>query len=246
MEIVEILEKIGLNEKQARVYLSLLELGTASVQLIAQKANLKRPTTYLILEELQQKGIVSIVPRVKKALFVAESPEKLIADLKKKEDLLQSGLPSLLALYNARKEKPQVQLFEGREGIKLLYDKIYSSSEVWFFGTIKEAQKYNAEGIEQFIKRAQKEGLRVRDLLAGTPEDLAHAQKARLGPRYELRFISGDSKFLNDNALFGDNVVFFSFHPQIFAVLISSKEVSLAIRTLYEFAWQQAKALDPN
>jgi len=243
MENIEILERIGLNQKQASVYLALLELGTASVQLIAQKAGIKRPTTYLILDELQQKGIVSIIPRARKALYTAENPEKLIGDLRKKEELLKFSMPNLLALYNAKKEKPQVQLFEGHEGIKLVYDKIYSSSEVWFFGTTKEAQKYDPEGLAGFVKRTQQEGITVRDLLTRSPEDMAYAERAKSGPKYETRMVREGAQFLSDNAIFADSVVFFSFHPQIFAVMITSKEVSTAIRTLFQFAWEQAEPL---
>jgi sugar-specific transcriptional regulator TrmB len=38
MEIAEILEKTGLNQKETLVYMALLELGTASVESIAKKS----------------------------------------------------------------------------------------------------------------------------------------------------------------------------------------------------------------
>ena len=106
METVEVLRKTGLNEKESQIYLALLELGTASVQSIAFKAGIKRPTTYLVLDDLQAKGLVSEVPQ-KKALYTAESPERLLGDLSKKEELLKRFLPDLVALHNAKKEKPQ-------------------------------------------------------------------------------------------------------------------------------------------
>src|SRR6266404_3687884 len=133
MEIPGVLEEIGLNEKQASVYLALLELGTSTVHPLATKAGIKRPTTYLVLEELQAKGLVSVVPRAKKALYTAESPQKLVSDLNNKQELVKRFLPNMLALYNEKKDKPQVQLFEGKEGIKLLYQKIYSSNEICWF-----------------------------------------------------------------------------------------------------------------
>ena len=239
MESIEILEKIGLNEKEASVYLALLELGTATVHPIATKAAIKRPTTYLILDQLQQKGIVSVIPRAKKALYTAESPEKLLTDLKKKEELLKGSLPSLLALFNTKKEKPQVQLFEGREGVKLVYNKIHTANDVWFFGSTREVQKYDLEGLEEFVKRTQKEGNRVRDLLTSSPEDIAYAKRVQAGgSKYEIRFVKEGFKFLTDNAGFGDSIVFFSFHPQVFAVMITSREISQAIKTLFEFAWE--------
>ena len=93
---------------------------------------------------------------------------------------------------------------------------------------------------EQIEKRTQEEGIAVRDLLTRSPEDLAYAKKAKPGPRYEIRFVREGAKFLTDNAIFGESVVFFSFQPQIFAVMISSREISQAIKTLFEFAWQSA------
>lgn len=242
MEEVETLQKIGLNEKEARVYLALLELGTAAVQSIASKADLKRPTTYLILDELRQKGMVSIIPRAKKALYTAESPEKLIGDLRKKEELLKLFLPNLLALYNAKKEKPQVQLFDGKEGVKLVYEKIYASAEMWFFGDIKDVQSVYMEGFEQFLKMIRQRNVVVRELLIKSSINLTYAERAKGAKTTEIRFLKNPTKFLvTDIGLFDDNVVFFSFRPQIFAVVIKSKEISGNLKTLYEIAWQAAE-----
>ena len=52
MELYQQLKQLGLEEKQAKIYLASLELGPDTAQNIAYKASLKRPTTYVILEEL--------------------------------------------------------------------------------------------------------------------------------------------------------------------------------------------------
>lgn len=133
MEIQDVLRQIGLEEKEAAVYLALLELGTASVHPIATKAGIKRPTAYLILEELQKKGLTSLVPRAGKTLYTAQSPEKLVQDLSKKQEMVKRFLPNLLALYNAKADKPQVQLFEGKQAVRDLYDKLLTAKNVEFF-----------------------------------------------------------------------------------------------------------------
>ena len=240
MEITEVLNQIGLNQKESSVYLALLELGTADVSDIAKKAGIKRPTGYLILEDLKAKGMVSHVP-AKIHLFTAESPEKLSGELYKKQELFKRFLPNILALYNAKKEKPQVRMYEGKEGISLVYDKIYKQNSVWFFGTTKEAQKYEPEGLWKFVKRTQEQNTEVRDLLTECEEDFAYAKKAGQGKNYHIRFLAKAGGFLTDNAIFGDSVVFFSFHPQIFAVEIQSREISSAVRVLFEFAWAAGK-----
>ena len=58
MEILALeLRKLGLREKEVRVYLTGLELGPSSVQVIAKRAKITRPTTYEIIKTLKEKGL---------------------------------------------------------------------------------------------------------------------------------------------------------------------------------------------
>ena len=53
------LQHIGLNEREAKVYLAALELGPSPVQKIAQRAGIPRATVYLVLDDLRSKGFVT-------------------------------------------------------------------------------------------------------------------------------------------------------------------------------------------
>lgn len=240
METLEVLEKVGLNQKEASVYLALLELGTASVLSIAKKAGLKRPTTYLILDDLEGRGLVSQVPQAKKALYTAESPERLAADITKKGELLKRFLPDLLAVHNLKKEKPQVQLFQGKEGILAVYDKIYAAGEVRFFATLSDLEKILPQVTKDVARKAKEHKLKVREILTGTQTDLAFMKNIIRDEYYSVRLVAPGQKFLTDNALFGDSVAFFSFTTQLFAVVITSKEIAGSLSALYEMAWQSA------
>jgi sugar-specific transcriptional regulator TrmB len=78
MEIMEEeLQKLGLNEHEARVYLAALGLGPSSAAQISEQTNIKRPTVYLALKNLIKQGIVFEIFANKKRLFQAEKPEKL-------------------------------------------------------------------------------------------------------------------------------------------------------------------------
>ncbi len=245
MEIIEVLEQTGLNVKEASIYLALLELGTASVQSISHKAGVKRPTTYLILDDLQRKGLVSEVPQ-KKALYTAESPNRLIGDLNKKQELVKRFLPDLLAFYNAKKDKPRVQLFQGKEGISQVYDILFSSPEVLFFSTVKEVFEIFPEMPIELRKKIKNKQIRVREIITRREEDLAYAQEMEQGEYYQTRLTPSGMNFLTDSAIFGDNLALFSFHPQIFAVMITSREVSQSLKILFELAWLSAKPLHEN
>src|SRR3990167_4568425 len=98
MEIEGLLQKIGLSDKSAKIYLALLQLGRANVTDLAKQAGLKRPTTYLHLDEL----IISLLDfRLKQA---------------------QDMLPDLLGIYNEPKYKPSIKTYEGPTGLKQIYN----------------------------------------------------------------------------------------------------------------------------
>ncbi len=241
MEITEVLNQIGLNEKQANVYLALLELGTATVHPISTKAAIKRPTCYLILEELQVKGLVSVVPRAKKVLYTAESPEKFSSDLYKKQELVKRFMPNMMALYNAKIDKPGVLLFEGKEAVREAYEKILAAKEVEFFSTIRDILTVYPDYPKQLNDKAMSGSVKVRELLTRSEADFAYAKTMEHGENFVQRFAMGHGEFLTDNCLYDGNVVFFSFQPYIFAVQIKSKGIYQSLRNLFEYAWQAAE-----
>lgn len=143
-----LLQKIGLTDKDSEVYLACLELGTQPASVIAKKAGLKRPTTYLILEGLVRKGLVSEYSGANVKYFTAVSPDYLLNYVEKKrrelashERELEQFLPQFHSLTNPYSMKPKVRFFEGMEGIERAMndtltatDKLrtYSIIDAWF------------------------------------------------------------------------------------------------------------------
>ncbi len=123
------LKNIGLSDKEARVYLAMLELGPATILEISAKASINRPTTYVEIESLKKMGLVSTQTKGKRQLFMAESPTQLgfIIDREKKtveqkKEVLSKVLPELTTLFNLAEEKPLVRFFEGKEGLIRMQD----------------------------------------------------------------------------------------------------------------------------
>ncbi|HLE47187.1 MAG TPA: helix-turn-helix domain-containing protein, partial [Candidatus Thermoplasmatota archaeon] len=56
------LATLGLNEQQARAYLSLLDVETATVNDIAKESRVPRAKLYEVLETLSRKGLLDIIP----------------------------------------------------------------------------------------------------------------------------------------------------------------------------------------
>jgi sugar-specific transcriptional regulator TrmB len=86
MEAKELLKKAGFSEKEIDVYLALLGQGEAVVSDVAEKANINRSTTYVVLDALAKRGLVTDTERSGVKLFSAGSAEDLVLYLERASD----------------------------------------------------------------------------------------------------------------------------------------------------------------
>src|SRR3990167_6568529 len=87
MEIMnkeQALREFGLTDKEIRVYVEMLPLGSVNLQEIAKRINLPRTTIYNTLNYLHQKGLVSKIIKKGITYFDATEPDKLIEDINQK------------------------------------------------------------------------------------------------------------------------------------------------------------------
>ncbi|HCP08899.1 MAG TPA: hypothetical protein DIT25_03835, partial [Candidatus Moranbacteria bacterium] len=117
-----ILRNYGLSDKENEVYLASLELGEATGFQVYKKTSLKKPTVYYILDDLRKRGMVSLSSKGKKKFFVAEDPQKLRKKLEEKLSSFDEILPQLRSIYNVPTSKPKLRFYEGKEGLKEVYD----------------------------------------------------------------------------------------------------------------------------
>lgn len=136
MEIVPILKQIGLTDKEVKIYLTLLELGPGSVRSLAEKSGINRGTTYDILKNLKESGLVSYYHKATKQYFIAEDPKKLhsavdqkLQNLKEVKDKVSQIIPNLKSLYDKAGGKPVVKYYEGHQGIKTILSDVLETMD---------------------------------------------------------------------------------------------------------------------
>ncbi len=251
-ELIDILAEYGLSDKESKVYLSMLELGPASVQDIAKKAGVNRATTYVMIEALKKRGLMSTFEKGRKTVFVAESPDKLkrLADTElhaaqEKEDRLASMMPNFMALFNSSsQEKPAIRFFEGEEGFKDVRN-MYAQTkdEMLCFLAVDEA-------VEEYNKRVDEQGrielnnnLRGRNIVAIKQGSKLPWVNLKNFPTREIPYsdfpFSGEVIFFDGNKVTLDVM---KTKPIIF--LIESKEIYNLLRAMFESAWKVGKPID--
>jgi len=170
-----ILKKLGLSDKEVSVYLKLLEFGAISVRGLAEISGVNRGTTYDILKELQEKGLVSYYHADTKQKFVAEKPEKILELIRKKEEELsdvrdkaESIIPELKALANGE-DKPVTRYYEGKKGIRFILEDVLETmkgvqeKEYYVYSAKKASEDINV-AYPNFTKSRIRSGIHVRSI----------------------------------------------------------------------------------
>ncbi|OGY87463.1 MAG: hypothetical protein A2233_00925 [Candidatus Kerfeldbacteria bacterium RIFOXYA2_FULL_38_24] len=252
MNLQENLTQLGLTVKQAQVYLACLQLGVDTVYSIAKFTGLKRPTVYLILDDLENKGLVSKTRDIKKTKYKAEDPKRIITDLKTKEEIAQDLLPSLKAIYNLDPEKPNIKIGEGLNSARNAYNGIfthlskYPDEELLIFGSLKDAsQHFEKEVIDNFFRQMARSQNKIHEIGNDDHETRKYYRASRrLNANHHIRLIRNEGEFWqSDNWIYGNTLVMFSVREQVFAITIESSNIATTYRTLFKMAWRSGKQI---
>ena len=239
------LEKLGLNQKEAKMYLALLELGEANIAQITKKSGIKRTTAYDIIEALKERGLLSTVIKHKKTYYFAENPRVIEQSLDEKKDTLNKILPDLLAITNLIDKKPKIRYFEGVEGLKEVYmDTLnYPDQELLAWVSEEAVRAFDAKFLnEYYLPKRVKNRIWVRAIAPNKPYfqknyvalDEKSLRKTKLAPIEDLCFAV-------EINLYGKNKVgIMSFREQI-GLIIESQKIHKTLKSIFEMNWQLIK-----
>jgi len=250
MDVRKGLQHIGLSGKQADVYMAALQLGLATVFEIAKHANQKRPTTYLILEQLEEIGLVSRAPKEHRALYKAEEPELLLSQLKAKERAIEELLPSLKAIYNLDPEKPIIKIHEGVFGVRNVYTEIFTylannpTEELLIFGSLKDAlEHFESEVVDYFYRSIGNAKIHVREIGNDDHETRKYYRAStQMNKNHQIRLVRNEGQFVQtDNLLYRNRLATFSVKEHLFVTTTESATIVETYRTLFNMAWKAGK-----
>lgn len=249
IQLEQLLQRFNLNEKEVTIYITSLQLGPATVYELANRSGLKRPTVYLVVDELLQKGLLTQSKKYRKKSYAPLSPEQLVDHWRKQVEQLELQLPQMQSLAQYQ-QRPKIEVFEGDEALIQAYDELkpnlYNKKEIIFFGTILSAYTRYREQADYYLKFVKDKRTRGRELLSHTPADYEFARRVEAldNPNYQMRFL--DKKHAqgkNECAILGQRVYLFDMSTTPMVVVIDSKEIANTHRAVFEQAWSSAQTL---
>lgn len=236
--LANIVENIGLNSKEAAVYLSALELGSSPVSVIAAKAKINRVTTYDILEKLIKKGLINFITKAKVKYFNATDPEIVALEIKKRSKDFEEALPDLKRLGGVTVH-PTVRYYEGIEGIKAIYaDTLTSQTEILNYANSQEIRVHWPTYDEDYVTQRANKQIHLRGI---APDDehgrMVHSRDTE--NFREIRLISKEKfNFTNEINIYDNKVAIISFKDELIGMIIESPEIANTQRAIFKMTWE--------
>lgn len=246
--MLNLLTQLGLNEKSASVYLALLELGSATVQEVAEKASVKRTSIYNFLEELTKLGLITQIQEKHKTILIAENPNILKQRAREKEkeaemyvQNIDQIVPSLLNIYNLPGEKPKMKFYRGIEGIKKAYhDTLLAGETIYAFSDYEKMME--AMTFEHMVGYANERTKREIKFYSIGPGGQWAKKAIALSKKQKRQMkINNQLKFDTEINIYGNKVALISFRRPYAAAIIEDRAIAQTLKSIWQVMWDGMK-----
>ncbi|UZE94311.1 MAG: hypothetical protein IB618_01935 [Candidatus Pacearchaeota archaeon] len=246
MTDIQILEKIGLTKNDRKVYLTLLEIGTATVSDLVKKTGLHRSYIYDILDKLIDLGLVSFIIKNNKKYFNSENPERILQILESKEHKIKEDkleikkiLPELIKRQKIATEKQEVRIFIGKEGIKnILEDILKTKKDFVAFGAEGRFKEIFKWYFDNWQKRRIKAKINYKIIYNIKLKGKRPTKEQKL---VEVRFLPEKFEFPATTIVYGNKVAIIIWDINPIGFVLESKDVVKSFLNYFELLWEIAK-----
>lgn len=244
-DLIKLLENTGFTEKEARVYLALLELGKGDVSDIAKIAGLKRSIIYVILEGLMKRGYTSELPNMKINTYRAADPSVILNQLKTTTRNFSEMISMLKMLGNKGAIKPKIIYHDTKDGMMSVYNQISYSKAPFFISSYVRLKKLFPGAVERWISDRKKGKFKFigKNLIPNTLEEVAIGKELAQVEDQEIRSLDELNNINMDFTLFDNKLAISSLEDEPFIVVIESESLVSSIRPIFEIAWRSGKEI---
>ncbi|MFA5871817.1 MAG: helix-turn-helix domain-containing protein [Parcubacteria group bacterium] len=230
------LKEAGFEEKEAEIYLAVLELGKATVSDISRKAGIKRTTIYEYLEKLLNESLIHKTVKGKRVYYAAENPDKLVNILEKRKRKISSILPQLQGIFDVSRHIPQVRFYEGIEGMRTIYDEMTKTSQTIYgvFSADKYFSVFNKDDNERFFQNIREHGGQIKDVIENSPVGKKHAKSKYYEGIGTPKILPKDFRLSVDLMVAGNKVAMLSL-VNLAGVIIENSEIADLQRNFIKF-----------
>jgi len=245
---LKILEEIGLTKGEAKVYLTLLDLGLTTTGPIAKYANVAASKVYKILDKLEMKGLATYVLVGKTKHFKAADPEQILNLIREKKDALkeeekkfQSILPGLKVQLKASQKKSSAEIYEGYKGLKTVFDialRDLKKSDTLYSIGVPPAKGAIQRYFVHFYNKQKQQGFKIKAIY----NESARKTAKERGKLTNIRFMPEGVVTPAIINVYGNTTIINvrSEEEQMFTFVMKSQMTADSFREYFNMMWNMA------
>lgn len=246
--INKLFQQINFSEKESRVYLALMELGSTKATDIAKKTNLNRTSVYDLLEVLLQKGLISKYKKGSTTFFNAHEPKQLLSyldrekeeaakSIEKQKQKVSELLPQLISLQNIYTSKPKVQFFEGKKGMREAYEDTLTSKEIILaYANVETMHEGLPNFFPEYYKRRAENKIFIRAIMPRNALSIERAKYNQEEMRDTRLLLESEMNFSPEVNIYNNKMLIASWKEKM-AIIIESKELADLQKLTFDLLW---------
>lgn len=237
---------LGLSEKEIKVYLACLKLGSSKASEIASYAKIERQASYYILKLLMRKGFISETIKSGVQYYQVTNPKNLLNKIEEERRIKENAIKDIIEeqkkLQNIAIPKAKVSWYEGIEGFKTIVREMLEVED-------KELYSYNSEKVIKFIplflesyalKRKERE-IKTKIISEETPF-LKEEKKRERGKLRKIKFLDEIMKGKDYGlAIAKDKVIFVRVtEKEQIGIKIEDAAFAELQKNIFNLLWEKA------
>jgi sugar-specific transcriptional regulator TrmB len=248
----KILIEAGLSEEQAVIYSSLLDKGPMKAGPISKWTGVKKGLVYKVLDQLENMGLVE-----KKGgegtvtLFSPLHPSRLSEIMEQKEkalklakETLNFSLGNLSSKFNLLSGKPNVQFFEGDEGImEVINDSLTAKETILQYVDNEMVKDYLPKENKDYVNKRIKLKIKKKMLSPESAYIREHAKE--MDKEFtELRILKNNLPSNTVMQIYNDKISYLTLKDnKKIGIIVEDQDIANMHKNLFNIHWEIGEKL---
>lgn len=243
-EIREVLSRFGLGERDQRVYLAVLSMGSSTLSPIAAATGLPLTTVQSAAKRLVDFGVVAVTKRRSRQAYEAEDPAVLRKILERQAEEVNAILPLLRGLSSEPVGMPKLRVYYRDRVSDIFHEALKAADKtVYEIVSAKDLQDVLGEKFH-FTKRRVAAGVSLKSLRVEAGEIKKYSRAAHVKELREAKFLPRELTFRCSMMFWDDTVAFFMPKAEGLAWTVESKTLRETFEQLFELLWSVSRHME--
>jgi HTH-type transcriptional regulator, sugar sensing transcriptional regulator len=247
--IVDYLKQLDLSDIEAKLYLTLLQIGPTSVRDLALTIEIKRTTAYFYIDQLVDKGLLMKLVKGSKKLVAANEPENLRELIEEKlasAKAVQQGFPDILKALNTtipqgnNSNNAEVKYYKGKNGVKKIYEEALKAKELRSYVDISKIFEVLPENYTLFSSAFKNNPhMQMFELVENSSESKKYVDGFNNMKNHFAKLLPEDTRLTaQDILIYDNNVAIINLKDDINGLVLHNTDLYNNFKLLFDFIWK--------